>query len=259
MGLRRVIGRILPPTVRITAAAVRARRHSQSLNVQWGVRALSEQLYARWDGVVQAGPFTGLRLPPESVAEHLGPYLAGTYERELHATWERLAGDGVPLVVDVGCKVGYYAVGLGRLFGCPSVGWDADHWARRLTRATAARNDVPVTVKRICRRSDFASLPLGAVVVIDIDGGEDVLLASPLPAGLARAVVVVELHEAVRAGVSAAVIEAFTPTHDVEVIPALPAPTPPECLAFLPSETRALAVNELRPDQAWLVARPRRV
>ena len=257
--MKQLIAAALPFPFRVMLTAIRARRHSHALNAEWGVRALSQRLHDTLGGTVQAGPFAGLRVPAAAIPEHLGPYLAGTYERELHPTWARLATMGVPLVVDVGCKVGYYAVGLGRMFGCPTVAYDADPWARRLTAMTAVDNHVAVTVHGLCGRDDFASLPPGALVVMDIEGGEEALLAAPLPAGLDRAVVVVELHEMVRAGLSQAVTAALATTHTIERIPTASPPDPPPCLAFLQERERTLAVNEHRSEQSWVVGWPLRI
>ncbi|HEX6323303.1 MAG TPA: hypothetical protein VFZ36_06225 [Vicinamibacterales bacterium] len=246
---------LLPTPLATRIAAQRARRHSHHLNRQWGVARLSERLLDELGPAVLAGPFAGLVLPRAAAAEHLGPYLLGTYERELHPYWTELARETVPRIVNVGAKVGYYAAGLSRLLGAPAVAFDADPWARRVLKATVRLNRADVAIRGACTRGDLQDLPPGTLVMVDCDGCEDVLLRDPLPSGLLRSRLVVELHGALLADDATAA--RLARTHDVRGIPTEPAPPPPAVLDFLDARERALAVEELRQPQRWLLCTPR--
>jgi hypothetical protein len=251
--IKRAVRAVLPASLEIPLTAIRARRHSQRLNRRWGLDALGDRLFDAIGPVVRSGPFRGLVLPREAVAEHVGPYLLGTYERELHDFWPTLPRGAVPLVVNVGSKLGYYAAGLSRLLDAPAVAFDADPWARRMTRRTAQLNGTAVEVRGTCRRTDLDSLPAGSLVVIDCDGGEEALLRDPVPAGLTLSSVVLELHGPMLEHDEIA--DRLRATHEVRVVPSMDAP-PPSDLDFLDAEERRLAVLEIRTPQRWLLCTP---
>jgi hypothetical protein len=250
---------LLPDPLLTRIRAIRARRHSHMLNAQWGLRALSERITREIGFRVLAGPFAGLTLPDEAVAEHLAPYLSGNYEREIQHIWSRV-GAPVPLVVNIGSKFGYYAVGLSRMLKCPAVAVDPDSWARRMTRATAQLNPgSDVSLRARVTREWLAEREPGTLVVIDCDGCEVALLLPSLPRGLAACTLVIEVHEDQACGSGGALAAELGRTHAIEEIPsdATPGPLPPQ-LEFLDEASRTLATKEFRPHQSWLVCTPRR-
>ncbi len=257
--LKLIAARVMPEPALTVIRAIRARRHSQRLNAGWGIRTLSERMLDTLGSRVLTGPFAGLTIPSSAAAEHLSPYLLGVYEHELHDVWRKAAEAPPPLVVNVGAKFGYYAVGLTRLLGCPVVAFDADPWAREVTRETARVNRVKnVTVHGRCTRKALAALPPGTLVMIDCDGCEIDLLRPPLSDGLRQATIVVEVHDAVVCGSGHVLHDALAASHDIEEIPTADAPvTPAVDLSFLTPQEREQAVSEMRPPQSWLVCRPK--
>lgn len=255
MALRALIRALLPERMLTAMSAVRARKHSHRLNAEWGVAALSKRLLDELGPRVLDGPFKGLRLPPSTAPEHLGPYLLGTYERELHPVWLSIAPGTVPLIVNVGAKFGYYSAGLARRLDAPAIAYDADPWARARVQETADLNTAPVTVRGQCTRSDLRDLPVGTLVVIDCDGCEEILLRDPVPPGILRSTVIVELHDEVMRGDEVAAT--LRKSHVVKEVPSVNALAPPSVLNFLEPEQRKLAVEELRPKQRWLICTPR--
>lgn len=251
----RMMRAMLPERMLTILVARRARRHSHRLNRGWGVAQLSETLFDRLGPRVLSGPFEGLILPRGASAEHVGPYLLGTYERELHGFWHTLPSGSVPLIVNVGAKFGYYSVGLARRLGAPAIAYDADKWARALLAETAALNAAAVEIRGQCSRRDLEDLPRGTLVVIDCDGCEEALLAEPLPRALRHCLLVIEVHDAVMDGDT--LTERLGRTHSMESIASLDASEPPAVLAFLDAELRKLAVEEIRSPQRWLLCRPR--
>src|SRR5687768_16482969 len=100
----------------VAVQASRARRRSHRLLKEWGLWDLNQRLATELGSQVLDGPFAGLALSALARAEHIGPYLLGTYEAELHDTWGRLLKREYNEIIDVGANFGYYAVGLARRF-----------------------------------------------------------------------------------------------------------------------------------------------
>jgi hypothetical protein len=256
--LKQLARRVMPARLLTALTALRARRHSHRLNDEWGIAEISRRLLDELGPSVRSGPFKGVSLPRAAAPEHLGPYLLGTYEQELHPHWASLERGAFPLIVNVGAKVGYYAVGLHRLLGAPVVAYDADPWARSVLAETVALNNLTgagVTIRAACSRSDLEALPKGALVVIDCDGCEEVLLRDPLPAGLRGSHLVIELHGAMLENDDT--VARLRRTHDVIVVPSNETLPPPADLPFLNDHQRQLAVQEIRTPQRWLLCTPR--
>src|SRR5437588_1275541 len=197
-------------------SASRGRRRSHRFVRQWGLHDLNKRLLAERGNRVIGGPFAGLVLTDLSHCEHIGPYLLGTYEMELHAIWAGVLKRPFGQIVDVGASFGYYAVGLARRFpAVPVIAFDTDWWARRAVRQMAAANRTPnVSVKGFCDPAWMAShLKHNALIVVDCEGHEGRLLCErPLPA-FSTATLVIELHEEFVPGVTARIRAAFERTH----------------------------------------------
>ena len=104
----------------------------------------------------------------------------------------------------------------------------------------------------------LGQLEPGAVVLIDCEGCELELVTDAALPGLERATVIVELHDAVDLPVTASVVRALEPTHDVELVESQPRNIDdfPE-LGFLGWNNRQLAIWEFRPrPMRWAVLRP---
>ena len=87
------------------------------------------------------GPFAGMTLTPSAEQQHVGPYLLGTYEMELHDWVEQCLRGSYQQIVVIGSSFSYYAVGLARHFrrrrSSRSIrSW----WARRAVAEMAAAN-----------------------------------------------------------------------------------------------------------------------
>jgi hypothetical protein len=222
---------------------------------------LTEKILAALGPVVQSGPFRGMRLTPMSFKEHLGPFLLGTYEVQLHPWLAQIADGQYSQVIDVGSKFGYYAVGLARLFpAIPVVAFDTDWWARAACREMAAENRTPnVEVAGFCSPAwlDRHLMP-SSLIVSDCEGYEGVLFTGSTGIALNSATLIIETHERPSPGVTDAILERFAASHRVETVVAdlETDPIPPIDLSFLtPDEARA-ALREIRPHQTWLFLKP---
>lgn len=198
--------------------ANRARRYERDLRERQDITAVAE----RMDPVVQAGPFAGLRYPPERLADVDAPVakLQGVYEREIIDVFASAVG--CPLFVDIGAADGYFAVGMAHASRATVVhAYDIARSARELCATVARLNSAEqrVIIRRRFTRKDLAELDLtGALVLCDIEGGERRLFDGALAAQLAPARVVIEVHEFAVPGTNAHLQRVFAPTHSMRVI-----------------------------------------
>ena len=262
--LKRAAARFAPQTTTAVLSA-RARAHSHRLVEQWGLAGLNRKLIDALGPDVQAGPFRGMRLSPMTWKEHLGPYLLGTYECELHPWFHWILEQPFTGVVDIGAKFGYYAVGLGRKYPeVRVVAFDTDHWARKATREMAVANGIvgSVDVLGYCTPTRLGSvLTERTLIVSDCEGYERVLFGEGATAGLRSATMIVELHEELSPGVGAAIRASLAKSHFIDEtlsVNAAPRSVPTD-LDFLTLSEIRQATHEVRPPQTWLLLRPRDV
>lgn len=260
--LKRAAFSVAPQTMTALISA-RARAHSHKLVEEWGLADLNRRLIDTLGASVQSGPFAGMILSPMTWKEHLGPYLLGTYEAELHPWFAQVLGEPFDTVVDVGSKFGYYAVGValkGRVRRV--VAFDTDAWARRATREMARANGVDsvVDVQGYCTPSRLeAVLAKRSLVISDCEGYERVLFADQAPHALDGATLIVEIHEELSPGVERAIRSRFARSHSIEMVNSLQAVprTAPQPTGALTAADIERALAEVRPPQQWLLAQPR--
>lgn len=212
---------------------------------------------------IWGGPFAGMDYVRKATEGALIPRLLGTYESELHPHLAAFAAEGLDCVIDVGCAEGYYAVGLARLMpGVMVHAYDIDEKARVACADLAQRNGV---ADRVVIGGEFAPDGFEAfagrrvLVMVDTEGAEIDILRPDLSPALARMSLIVETHDALRAGAMAAMIQRFSPTHDiVRVDAAAKSLTGPPWLLAMPPLDQLLAVWEWRTEPTpWLVMRPK--
>ena len=220
-------------------------------------------------GIVQAGPFAGMRYPqPASFGSALYPKLIGSYESELHGALRRFCKRAYDGIVDIGFAEGYYLVGLGGLF--PRIhlwGFDTSPQAHSLCRGLAHANGIasarlhlhwsaePVTLRR--------PMEGRTLVICDCEGFEVELFAQGNEATWERADLIVECHDFIQPKATASVHHLLERTHDIELVstiePGLKKALVGEEIRAIFSEDELLRlVNEGRPcRQDWLVASSR--
>jgi len=239
--------------------ADRARRYEMRLRRAWGVTALAYAHAQRHGATVLAGPSAGLTYRPEDLAWVDAPVakLVGAYEADLHPIVEAAVRRSPPLFVDIGSADGYYAVGLALASANITVyAYDISRSARRLCADNARRNGVShrVHVAAACTETQLRRLGAlrDAFVLCDIEGAEDDLFAGEVLELLARSEILIEVHEEIRPGVLARLIERFTATHHATQVHETARDArgyPP--LAELTGDERELALLEAR-QGLWL-------
>jgi hypothetical protein len=185
---------------------------------KWRSALVANSLAQLTAGVIRNGPFEGMiyRVPASE-----GSYparLLGAYEASLAPVIEGIIAQPPGLIVDVGCAEGYYAVGLARrLPQVPVWARDASDTAQSLCRNLCAQNGVTnVTVGGLLTHADLAVCAAQPTVLIcDIEGAEAELLDPAAAPALARADILVEVHEGMRPGLLSLLEARFAATHRI--------------------------------------------
>src|SRR4051812_16314389 len=116
---------------------------------------INELVRTRTGSRVQAGPFSGMKIPDIAARGDgdIAPKLLGVYEQELQPYYLRFSNKEYGAVVDVGCAEGYYAVGAALLFpNLPVFAFDTEQGAREILLETARINGVSsrITIGKFC-------------------------------------------------------------------------------------------------------------
>jgi hypothetical protein len=228
---------------------------------------IDDQVWAATGGVVQQGPFAGMRLLRD-VAWSTGditPKLLGTYEEELGPFFAAAGAAGYDQVLDVGCAEGYYAVGAARLLTSARVlAYDIDPRARATCGRAARENGVHgrVEVRGACSLEELERA-LGSarrtLLIMDCEGCELDLIDPARAPSLRRADCVIECHDFSGPGTAEKIAARLEATHALEVIRAgARDPHRFGVLAAMPDLWKWTAVCEFRPaTMRWVTARAR--
>lgn len=182
---------------------------------------LEAWLPAATGGRVLAGPFSGLSYVGASRGSAYWPKLLGTYELELASIVERVVAKAPGRVLVAGAAEGYYAIGLAvRLPQAEVIAWEPDAAARGLIQELGGRNGVAerVRIGRLCDAPALAAALEGSrrpFLLVDIDGGEAVLMDPRIVPALCRTDVLVETHDCFVPGVTEELVRRFEATHEV--------------------------------------------
>jgi len=172
--------------------------------------------------VVAGGPFKGLKVTHDALLGYNGCLLLGSYEHELHATVEKIIAGNYTRILNIGCSVGYYAVGLAlRMPHIVIDAFDTDPEARRKCAEMAALNGVQdrVRISGAFKGEDFAAYAKEkTLALVDIEGAEEMLLDPALYPALKKIDVVAELHHVVDQDLPKLIVERFAASHKVELI-----------------------------------------
>lgn len=254
------IARAVAPRAAMAISASRGRRHSHRLVKEWGLWDLNRRLIDEVGDQVLSGPFTGMTLSQLPLAEHVGPYLLGTYEAELHATWNHLLQHEYRELIDVGANFGYYAVGLARRFPRTRVvAFDVDWWARKAVAEMCAANNTPnVSIQSWCDPAWLARhLEHNSLIISDCEGYEGALFCSQMVPAFATASFVIELHEAFVPGVTERCRRMFAGSHTAQTVETgTEIRRYPQVASFTEEDMRRVSA-EVRGPQQWLVLTPR--
>ena len=257
--LKRLLLRLFPATT-TALLSIRTRRLSHRLVRSWGLREIDDTIIEHFGLRVSSGPFEGLKLPEAARAEHLGPFLLGTYESELHPWLDRIRSVDFSQIIDVGAKFGYYALGLAKWFpAAECLAYDTDPWAQRAMREAVRQNAVRnLRVAGYLRPRQLEALIRPPTLIFsDCEGFEMELFLSTPAGAFERCWLVIELHEAAAPGIGSALLERFASSHRAATVSRTDRKPGDQLVELLGAERAARAVVEARSDQSWMLLEPR--
>jgi hypothetical protein len=199
----------LAPQTATSVMSARARAYSHRLVEEWGLLKLNAKIVDRLGPTVQASLFRGMTLTPMTYREHLGPFLLGTYEEELHPWLESIVATRFARVLDIGSKFGYYAIGIARSMpDTEVVAFDTDGWARSAVSEMAVVNRTPrVTVAGFCSAKWLdRHLADNSFILSDCEGYERELFCRATTPALDSSSLLIEVHEQFAPGVTNALL-----------------------------------------------------
>lgn len=211
---------------------------------------------------VMQGPFKGTRMTPQLRGNWLRQVL-GTYEKEAWPAVEQICERSPDLVVNVGAAAGYYSIGFARrLPKTRVVAFEGQRLWRHMHQRNARANAVAdrIDLRGFCTPDDLRAVTDSVArpaVLVDCEGGEDLLLDPMKIPALARSIIMVELHDFICTGVSARLRERFLTSHRIEefaIERRTLADLPDSCT--LKSADAMLAMDERRqvyPQHIWLM------
>ena len=186
---------------------------------KWRSVLIQNTLLQKHGTQVRQGPLVGMDFLSQSAEGCHIAKLLGCYEQPLQPHIENAIRAAYPLVLNIGCAEGYYAVGMARRMPNTRVlAFDLDLRAQETCRALASNNGVAdrVTVGALFSRSDFAAYADQRVLVLcDIEGDEQDLLDPRAAPALQGMDIIVESHECLVPGVTKALIDRFSATHQI--------------------------------------------
>jgi len=171
---------------------------------------------------VFSGPFKGMKLL--SSKNIPTKYLLGTYESELTSTIEELCTKSFDVIVDVGAAFGYYAIGFAlRNPQSRIVAFEAKRIYHPLIRQAAQINNIEdrVDIQGLCEISSLSSSIFNSkrcLVLMDCEGGENILLDPFKIPGLKECYILVELHRITGVEITEIISKRFEDTHKITKI-----------------------------------------
>lgn len=225
---------------------------------KWRSQLLANTLALRDGQIIRHGPFAGMDYAVPAGEGAAVPRMLGVYEHALAPVIETIISTAYPLVINLGCAEGYYAVGLARRMPETRIlAQDTNPTAQDHCRALAHLNGVAarVVVGGTFTTADFAIAQQQATVVIcDIEGAEAHLLDPDQAPGLLQADILVEVHEVFSPGLTERITARFAASHTITRIDrALSAAALPAWMETLSDLDRLLALWEWRAGPTpWL-------
>lgn len=234
-------------------------------------KRVSRQMFEKYRGVVQRGPFKGLKLDGRANIS-MGPMagkLFGIYEQEVIRRIEQHAPYGD--VVNFGAADGYFSLGLVKAgLARRSLCFEMTREGRDAIQRNAENNGVADKVEifgkaekqsvDVLRKANFTAD--NALVLCDIEGGEFDIFDAGFYQALSGARIIIELHDRIQHGVPdqrARIIDCIPEQFSYQVFQTVPPDwAGVEDIEALSDNDRALAVSEGRKQIGeWLIVQPR--
>lgn len=190
----------------------------------WKYRRAVKWIYKSTEMHVFAGPFKGMLVSDAHVYGAPVAKLLGTYEKELHPTFQQIISKAPPHVIDVGGAEGYYAIGMAMQSMVGSVlVWESLETGRNMIERFAKLNNVlnKMEIRGECSEAGLYEVLSGqqsGLMIMDVEGAELDLLSERVCSALGKWDVVVESHDMIKIGCTDKLVNMLEPTHDIRLI-----------------------------------------
>lgn len=190
----------------------------------WPSTLVRRWIERRSGGEVISGPFLGMKYVNTSVGSEYVAKLLGTYELELNTIIQDLVSHDFQTIVDIGAAEGYYAVGMARqCTNCHVIAFEANKHGRELLEQMALLNGVRdrVRIEGFCEPMSLGDTLLNSgrtLVIMDVEGGEKILLDPMVAPELLYAHIIVEIHDFVDLELGELILQRFKNSHHIQDI-----------------------------------------
>ena len=180
---------------------------------------LTQRTIKKAGGVVQSGPFGGMKYIEKAYCSSICPKLTGTYEKEIQNTIKQLLRQKFDAFIDIGSAEGYYSIGFAIYGKCEKVySYECSEEARKLQQELAEKNEVESKLRLLgsCNCEGLRTVlkeNSSYFILCDIEGYEYALLDIEKIPELASATMIIECHHHVWDKMESALIDRFSKTH----------------------------------------------
>jgi hypothetical protein len=220
-------------------------------------------------GIIQGGPFQGIYFFTSSPWSGLLAKLLGVYEAELTPTLVDWKGKQFSHVINIGSADGYHALGSAKLW--PSamiIAYETEQSGREILQESVMHNgfDGRIQCRSTCTPEEFQNVLKEAssgLVIMDVEGGEDELLADKSRDLLRSFHLIVELHDLRIDHLGDRLMERFSETHTISEVWTqkrrwrdFSFPKNPLLRSYLLEQLRDLADEERGAPMRWFIFEP---
>ncbi len=242
-----------------------------------------KKVFERTNMTVIDGPFKGMKIVPEGNwgSGDLIPKLIGSYENELYPYLEEVFALRPTSMINVGCAEGFYGVGCGlRIPSAKQITFiDIDTKSLEIAKKNVAANGLQkercaFTTTTECldslataesakgidqRGPSFAQATELPFIFMDCEGAEYEMLDPTARPGLAKAIIMVEMHPFLRPGLTIeSMVSRFRQTHHVRIISQGPKNPYIPLMEDFPDAVKMHMICEYRPcTMYWLYMVPK--
>ena len=189
---------------------------------KWRSVLIQNTLLQQQGTKVMQGPLAGMDFLSQSAEGCHIAKLLGCYEQPLQPFIEEAINIAYPILLNIGCAEGYYAVGMARRMPSTQVlAFDLNPKAQDVCTALAQKNGVADKVKvgSIFKPEDFERYANQKVLVLcDIEGAERELLNPEVSPALKSMDLIVESHECLIPGITQNLINRFNVSHQITLV-----------------------------------------
>lgn len=172
-------------------------------------------------GQVVSGPFKGVRLLSKTSAHSsFYPKIFGTYESLLHEVIYSFLDSNYLKILNIGCDEGYYAIGLGKLFGISVDAYDIDSKSIQLAQKNVYTNNITNVSLFNLEFKDYSWESYKNqrnLVICDIEGDEIKIFNKNIISYLVEMDIIIELHDFMNYQIKSTLVSLFSETHYIEI------------------------------------------